>query len=114
MECTRPALLTRVKDRGDKHAWTDFVSIYRSIVTRYGMAHGLPAKQAENLAEDCIAALAALVTGPTYDGTCHGVKRWLRGLLQKRVQVATQMIGLFLILGAFVFITYQDALRLWG
>ncbi len=31
-----------------------------------------------------------------------------------RVQVATQMIGLFLILGAFVFVTYQDALRLWG
>lgn len=31
-----------------------------------------------------------------------------------RVQVATQMIGLFLIIGAFVFVTYQDALRLWG
>ncbi|MEK7710824.1 MAG: RIP metalloprotease RseP [Planctomycetota bacterium] len=31
-----------------------------------------------------------------------------------RVQVATQVIGLFLIIGAFVFVTYQDALRLWG
>ncbi len=31
-----------------------------------------------------------------------------------RVQVATQMIGLFLIIGAFLFVTYQDALRLWG
>ncbi len=31
-----------------------------------------------------------------------------------RVQVATQMIGLFLIIGAFMFVTYQDALRLWG
>jgi len=31
-----------------------------------------------------------------------------------RVQVATQMIGVFLLIGAFVFVTYQDALRLWG
>ena len=31
-----------------------------------------------------------------------------------RVQVATQMIGLFLIIGAFLFVTYQDAQRLLG
>jgi len=31
-----------------------------------------------------------------------------------RIQVATQMIGLFLIVGAFLFVTYQDAVRLWG
>jgi membrane-associated protease RseP (regulator of RpoE activity) len=31
-----------------------------------------------------------------------------------RVQVATQMIGLFLILGIFLFVTYQDVLRKWG
>lgn len=31
-----------------------------------------------------------------------------------RVQIATQMIGLFLIIGAFLFVTYQDAVRLWG
>ncbi len=31
-----------------------------------------------------------------------------------RIQVATQMVGLFLIIGAFLFVTYQDALRLWG
>ncbi len=31
-----------------------------------------------------------------------------------RVQVATQMIGLFLIVGAFLYITFNDAMRLWG
>ena len=31
-----------------------------------------------------------------------------------RVQVATQLIGLALIIGAFLFVTYNDALRLWG
>ncbi len=31
-----------------------------------------------------------------------------------RVQVATQMIGLFLIIGAFLFVTYNDAIRMWG
>ncbi|MHC4695853.1 MAG: RIP metalloprotease RseP [Planctomycetota bacterium] len=31
-----------------------------------------------------------------------------------RVQVATQVIGLFLIIGLFLFVTYNDALRLWG
>jgi membrane-associated protease RseP (regulator of RpoE activity) len=31
-----------------------------------------------------------------------------------RVQVATQMIGLFLIIGIFLFVTFNDAMRLWG
>ena len=31
-----------------------------------------------------------------------------------KVQVATQVVGLFLIIGAFIFVTYQDAVRLWG
>jgi regulator of sigma E protease len=31
-----------------------------------------------------------------------------------RVQVATQMIGLFLIIGAFLFVTYNDVMRIWG
>jgi RIP metalloprotease RseP len=31
-----------------------------------------------------------------------------------RVQVATQMIGLFLIIGIFLFVTYQDVLRMVG
>jgi RIP metalloprotease RseP len=31
-----------------------------------------------------------------------------------RVQVATQLIGLCLIVGVFLFVTYNDALRLWG
>ena len=31
-----------------------------------------------------------------------------------RVQVATQMIGLVLIISTFLFVTYQDVVRLWG
>jgi len=31
-----------------------------------------------------------------------------------RVQVATQMVGLFLIIGAFIYVTYNDVIRLWG
>lgn len=31
-----------------------------------------------------------------------------------KVQIATQMIGIFLIIGAFIFVTYNDAVRLWG
>ncbi len=31
-----------------------------------------------------------------------------------RVQAATQFIGLVLIVGVFLFVTYQDAVRLWG
>jgi membrane-associated protease RseP (regulator of RpoE activity) len=31
-----------------------------------------------------------------------------------RVQVATQMIGMFLIIGIFLFVTFNDAMRLWG
>ncbi len=31
-----------------------------------------------------------------------------------RVQVATQMVGLFLLIGFFLYITFNDAMRLWG
>ncbi len=31
-----------------------------------------------------------------------------------RVQVATQMIGIFLLMGTFLFVTYNDAMRIWG
>ena len=31
-----------------------------------------------------------------------------------RVQVATQMIGIFLIAGIFLYVTFNDAMRLWG
>ncbi len=31
-----------------------------------------------------------------------------------RVQVATQMVGLFLIIGVFLYVTFNDAMRLWG
>ncbi len=31
-----------------------------------------------------------------------------------KVQVATQVVGLFLIIGMFLFVTYQDAIKLWG
>jgi regulator of sigma E protease len=31
-----------------------------------------------------------------------------------RVQVATQMIGIFLIVSLFLLVTYNDAVRLWG
>lgn len=31
-----------------------------------------------------------------------------------KVQVATQVLGLFLIIGMFLFVTYQDAVKLWG
>jgi len=31
-----------------------------------------------------------------------------------RVQVATQMVGLFLIIGAFIYVTYNDVIRIWG
>lgn len=36
------------------------------------------------------------------------------GPVSLRIQVATQMIGLALIIGVFVFVTYQDVVRMWG
>jgi regulator of sigma E protease len=40
---------------------------------------------------------------------------WIRGSpVSIKVQVATQAIGLFLIAGAFLFVTYNDVVRLFG
>ncbi|MBI4716286.1 MAG: RIP metalloprotease RseP [Planctomycetes bacterium] len=40
---------------------------------------------------------------------------WIKGSpVSLKVQVATQVIGLFLIIGAFLFVTYNDVIRIWG
>ena len=36
------------------------------------------------------------------------------GPVSLRVQIATQMIGLFLIIGVFLIVTFNDVLRIWG
>ncbi len=40
---------------------------------------------------------------------------WIKGSpVNLRVQVATQMIGIFLIIGMFLFVTYNDIIRMFG
>lgn len=58
---TRASLIVRLKDRADQDAWREFVAIYRPVVCRLARQKGLQPVDADDLAQQVLAAVAAAV-----------------------------------------------------
>ena len=86
MHTTRISLLLRVKDHADTAAWREFVDLYRPLIIRYARARGVPADDAEDLAQDCLAELARKLPEFEYDRRRGGFKRWLRVFVDFRAR----------------------------
>ena len=65
MDTTRPSLLKRVKRPNDGSAWREFYKLYAPLLARFGRARGLGAEEAEDVAQECMNALARKM--PTFD-----------------------------------------------
>jgi RNA polymerase sigma-70 factor (ECF subfamily) len=84
MDTTRPSLLIRVRDAGDQAAWREFDGIYRPLLLRFAQARGLSAADAEELAQECMAALHRHVQEFEYDPGKGRFKGWLRTMVNNR------------------------------
>lgn len=74
---TRASLILRLADRADVAAWDDFLQIYRPLILRLALRQGLQTADAEDLAQDVFAAVAASVTQWLERPDRGGFRAWL-------------------------------------
>src|SRR5262245_37123318 len=74
---TRPSLLARIKDTGDRQAWAEFVDIYAPLI--YGFAHkqGLQDADAADLTQEVLGAVAGSADRLDYDPARGTFRGWL-------------------------------------
>ena len=58
---TRPSLLVRIRDAGDKEAWRRFVEVYAPLVYGFARRRGLQDADAADVTQDVCQAVAAAV-----------------------------------------------------
>lgn len=74
---TRPSLLARIKDTGDRQAWAEFVDIYAPLI--YGFAHkqGLQDADAADLTQEVLGTVARSAARLDYDPARGTFRSWL-------------------------------------
>ncbi len=74
---TRPSLLIRVRDPADQAAWGEFVEIYRPVILRIAQHKGMQAADAEDVAQEVLAAVAKAVEQREHDPKRARFRTWL-------------------------------------
>lgn len=74
---TRASLIVRLRDRADQEAWAEFVEVYRPVIYRLACRKGLQHADAEDLAQQTLAAVAAAVHRWEPDETRARFRTWL-------------------------------------
>ena len=74
---TRPSLLIRVRDPADQAAWQEFVEIYRPVILRLARQKGMQAADAEDVAQEVLAAVAKAVEQREHDPKRARFRTWL-------------------------------------
>lgn len=86
MDTTRPSLLLRVRNPADGAAWRTFDQIYRPLLVRYAQRRGLSHSDAEDVAQDCLEAIARHIGSFNYDPGRGRFKSWLKAVVNNRVR----------------------------
>lgn len=82
MTATRSSLLFRVRDPQDAASWGEFHSIYRPLLIRYASQRGLDAESAEDVAQQCLAAVSQRLR--KFEKK-RSFRAWLRGMVDHKV-----------------------------
>jgi RNA polymerase sigma-70 factor (ECF subfamily) len=70
-------LLIRVRDPADHAAWFEFVEIYRPVILRLARQKGMQAADAEDVAQEVLAAVAKAVEQREHDPKRAKFRTWL-------------------------------------
>jgi RNA polymerase sigma-70 factor (ECF subfamily) len=70
-------LLVRLRDRADQAAWYEFAEIYRPVIVRLACRKGMQAADAEDLAQQVLAAVAGAVDRWQVDPQRARFRTWL-------------------------------------
>lgn len=82
MDITRSTLLARLRDRSDQDAWRTFDALYRSMLVGYARARGLDQADAEDVAQQCAAAVLEQIADYAHAGS---FKVWLRAIAEHKI-----------------------------
>jgi RNA polymerase sigma-70 factor (ECF subfamily) len=74
---TRPSLLARIKDTGDRQAWAEFVDIYAPLIYGYAHKQGLQDADAADLTQEVLGKVARSAARLEYDPTRGTFRGWL-------------------------------------
>jgi RNA polymerase sigma-70 factor (ECF subfamily) len=82
---TRPSLLIRVRDPADQAAWHEFVEIYRPLILRLGQQKGMQEADADDVAQEVLAAVAKAVEQREHDPKRAKFRTWLNRVAQNAI-----------------------------
>lgn len=85
MNTTRASLLVRIKDLKDSRSWGEFDAIYRPLLRRFAQARGLDRAAVEELAQECLAAIAGHIRAFEYQPRKGSFRGWLKALVNNRI-----------------------------
>lgn len=82
---TRPSLLIRIRDPQDRLAWQEFETLYRDVVLRMAMRHGMQLADAEDLAQGVLWAIAKSISGFDVDSANAKFRTWLKTIARRAI-----------------------------
>jgi RNA polymerase sigma-70 factor (ECF subfamily) len=74
---TRPSLILRLKGERNEPAWTEFVFTYESFLRQLVARQGVAERDAADVTQQLLAAIARSVEGWQDDGSPASFRRWL-------------------------------------
>jgi RNA polymerase sigma-70 factor (ECF subfamily) len=82
---TNASLLRRVRDPDDRASWREFYGLYAPLLARYARQRGLTQADAEDVAQECMQALAKAMPGFDYRPSRGRFKGYLRTLANNKI-----------------------------
>ncbi|MHC5111796.1 MAG: RNA polymerase sigma factor [Planctomycetota bacterium] len=82
MPATRSSLLNRVRNNDDAAGWREFDRLYRPLLTDYARIHGMRSQEAEEVAQECLAAISDVIHRFEKQKSFRG---WLQGMVRRKV-----------------------------
>ncbi|MCB9849142.1 MAG: sigma-70 family RNA polymerase sigma factor [Phycisphaerales bacterium] len=79
---TRTSLLSRIKNPEDALSWEEFDKVYRPMLHKYALTRGLSREEAEDIAQQCMSAIATGIQSFRRQVSFRG---WLRGMIDHKV-----------------------------
>ena len=82
---TRPSLLLRIRDRHDRHAWQEFVSLYRPVVCQMAINRGMQRADAEDLAQQVLMTISDAIDRFDPEDDRAKFRTWLKTIARRAI-----------------------------